>query len=268
MIISIFSSCDGDKTPLYDESALSYIIFSPDTSRDLKIDYDPASYSSLHWFYKAEKADGYGTAGETDAWTPILTTLTDGLNPVTGIEGYIGPFSQGEWNFYLKAYKTASERGASSDLSYTYSYTTNTVTETKTFYFTTPIYESSAVSETLVDELKTVAVAVDTVEGVGKLTLSGLYFTSSNTFSSASMTLTRQDTEAESSSTYDLTISSEEGKYSIAFKDTTSLDITSGTYKCVISASGDDSSSFKSTFYFSIYTGTTTTLSGELIGDK
>ncbi len=270
MVISAFSSCSADKTPDYDGNALAYIIFSADSSRDLTINYNPKSYSSLYWFYKAEKVDEYGTVGESKEWTPIITSLTDG-NPTTGLGvDYIGPFSQGKWSFSLIAYRETSEATTEGAVSYTYSYTTtnsdgNNEPTKKTFYFATPIYESEAISETLEKEKETVAATVDSVNGDGTLTLSSLSFTATSGLTSASMALTRQDT-AENLSSKQLTISEEEGKYSVT--DITYSNIPNGTYECKVQATGEGDESFTSTFYFSIYTGTTTTLSGELAEDK
>lgn len=271
IVISTFSSCNADKTPDYAKNALTYINFSADTSRTLTIGYNPASYSSLYWFYKAEKEDGYGAVGETEEWTPILTTVTSEEKPNAGLSSdYIGPFSQGEWNFFLIAYKEASETETTDAVSYTYSYkgTSDNGTweeTTKTFYFTTPIYESGTISETLENEKETIAATVDTVEGVGTLALSSLGFESADNLTTASMTLTRQDKTTENPLSKTLTISENEGRYSIT--SVTYSDIPSGTYECKIQATREKSASFTSTFYFSIYTGTTTTLSRELVED-
>ncbi len=250
LAISLFISCDGQAVQSQENAPLAYITFTEDTSKAISITYSPASYSTLYWFYTAKKTDNtdntntgnYGTTGQTEGEAPVNPTSTTDKTPQPGLgSNTLGPFSQGKWKFTLTAYKEADKQ--------------------------TKIYSSDDITETLYGgETKTITVSVKAeTSGEGTLALKDLYFTSTETISSATMTLTAtESTDSAETKTYTLSASKkdETNDYSLAFASDAVTSLSSGTYKCVITAGN-----FTSTFNLLICTGGTTTLSGQLVQD-
>ncbi|MDY5931067.1 MAG: hypothetical protein SPJ34_03450, partial [Candidatus Ornithospirochaeta sp.] len=102
-------SCTPEPSGKPDSGSMGYASFSKQ-SRDLSTSYETALYSGLYWFYDSEKADPYGKTGEAEnAKVPgRLDVNPSDPNYAKGLNGLVGPFSMGSWNFTLKAYSSAS----------------------------------------------------------------------------------------------------------------------------------------------------------------
>ena len=103
--ICLLVSCAVQNNVPSDGDGIAYIRFGRD-DRAFKADYDIQDYDNLYWFYTAEKTDSYGKVGVTAEETPV-TAEKDESGTITvnkGLSGTIGPFSQGGWEFTLKAY--------------------------------------------------------------------------------------------------------------------------------------------------------------------
>ncbi len=112
-----FVSCSAENSRSADTDAVAYVRFGSNT-RSFEADYSIPEYSDLYWFYTAAKLDGYGTCGAVAAETPVNADRgTDGTITAAkkGLDGTIGPFSQGKWQFTLKAYSAISGTSPSSD---------------------------------------------------------------------------------------------------------------------------------------------------------
>ncbi len=105
--LSLFISCSAAPEAVEPETdGLAYVRFGEETNtRSFTATYDIQDYDNLYWFYTATKDDDYGKTGVTVSETAVKTTA-DGEStvPTKGLDGTIGPFSQGDWNFTLKAY--------------------------------------------------------------------------------------------------------------------------------------------------------------------
>lgn len=98
LLTSLFISCSAEMQEPGDEDA--YVTFdSGSTAKDLSQTIVTADADDLYWYYTAVKKDNYGQTGETTDETKV------GATGVPGLEGTIGPFSQGKWEFTLTAYK-------------------------------------------------------------------------------------------------------------------------------------------------------------------
>lgn len=104
LITALFVSCTAEVIDPYD--GLAYVTFGGPASKDLSASYEVQSYEDLYWFYTARKDDGFGKTGETEVETPLAV---ENNVHVKGLGGKIGPFSQGTWNFVLKAYNATDE---------------------------------------------------------------------------------------------------------------------------------------------------------------
>ena len=104
-IASLFISCSNAGQTAEDAiNAVGYVRFGNQKTRDLNPSYEIQGYENLYWFYDAKKNDEYGKTGEgTDFKIPGNSETGKGL------DGQVGPFSQGSWIFTLKAYTPATE---------------------------------------------------------------------------------------------------------------------------------------------------------------
>ena len=114
-IACLFTSCSASVEPPKEEEGLAYVTFGNGGSRSLSTEYGIKSYGELFWFYTAVKQDGFGLTGQSPKDTngnfipqPVKPDknsagqLTD-INP--GLDGTVGPLSQGAWVFTLYAYE-------------------------------------------------------------------------------------------------------------------------------------------------------------------
>ena len=114
MLLCLFVACSPDMALPEDKDGVAYVRFGGYTARSFTADYNIQQYENLYWFYTAEKTDGYGTYGATTALAPVNATRVDGTvtEVKKGLNGTIGPFSQGDWKFTLKAYSSLSSTDA------------------------------------------------------------------------------------------------------------------------------------------------------------
>lgn len=290
LALSLLFSCDDGKSM----DGCSYIVFSGETNLRAKISYDLEDYDDLYWFYKAEKADGYGVTGTAEEWTPINVKDDNTLDKALG-SAVIGPFSQGKWKFSLKAYKTQVNEKPTSGSDYaSYSYEATTMVNgeetktTNTLYYTDAVYETKTeVETTLIDTLETVSISVEPSGDDGVLVLDDLSFTSTSTteIKTVLLTLTRNDSEASytptntsggsialtssgesGSKTYTLNFNSTAGVTLSGYETTYGLKMEKGIYSSVVKGySGEDTTGnpvFTSkTFYIAIYGSAVTVVS-------
>lgn len=104
--ICLLVSCAVQNDVPGEGDGIAYIRFGRD-DRAFKADYDIQEYDNLYWFYTAQKDDSYGKTGETTAEVPVTADKNESgeITKVNkGLSGTIGPFSQGDWKFTLKAY--------------------------------------------------------------------------------------------------------------------------------------------------------------------
>lgn len=101
LITAMFVSCTAEVIDPYD--GLAYVTFGGPASKDLSASYEVQSYENLYWFYTAKKADKFGMTGATSEETALAIKNNA---PAKGLEGTIGPFSQGDWEFELYAYSS------------------------------------------------------------------------------------------------------------------------------------------------------------------
>lgn len=108
VLMALLVSCSMDTED--PSSRMSYVTFGQSQSvgsRSLDTSYDVVGYDELYWFYDAVKKDTYGTTGAgTGQKIP-------GDASGKGTAGTVGPFSQGEWEFKLYAYSSASDETGS-----------------------------------------------------------------------------------------------------------------------------------------------------------
>lgn len=108
--ICLLVSCAVQNNVPGEGDGIAYIRFGRD-DRAFNADYDIQEYDNLYWFYTAQKADSYGKTGETTDEVPVTADKNESGAITTvnkGLSGTIGPFSQGDWKFTLKAYAALS----------------------------------------------------------------------------------------------------------------------------------------------------------------
>lgn len=157
--VTLAVSCSSNiETPVTNTEELAYVTFGNGHSRELGTSYETLPYDDLYWFYIADKDDNYGTTGETLAEKPVSATYGNQgeiTNISSGLGGKVGPFSQGKWNFTLKAYSALSDENTGNNL----------------------VYESGAVNVTLKGgDVKNVPVSVSLKGESGKVRISNVKF--------------------------------------------------------------------------------------------
>lgn len=160
--VTLAVSCSGSiDAPAQDAEELAYVTFGNGHSRGLSTSYETEPYNLLYWFYTARKTDSYGTTGETADLEPVSTDSN--RNPVQGLSGQVGPFSQGAWKFKLYAYGY-TKTGEDTDAIYA-------IDRNKL------VYESDEVSVTLKgNEVKNVPVSVSTQGSNGYVKFNNAFF--------------------------------------------------------------------------------------------
>ncbi len=245
LITALFVSCTAEVIDPYD--GLAYVTFGGPASKDLSASYEVQSYEDLFWFYTATKTDAYGKTGETKVETPLAVENND---HVEGLGGKIGPFSQGTWNFVLKAYNTKEENR-------------------------TLVYEGSANGIKLTkSEVKSVPVSVTPQGETGTIEFRNAYFRW-NEDNGGSDKPTIKIT-AVGPRTYTLLsgIGDVDERENVPLKwkgDTLSIDqsydgVAAGHYKCTVVAWVVDESSpiFEQSFGIRVYGSATTVISGDI----
>ena len=253
VVISLLVSCSVEQSVPVEEQ-YAYVEFDESIARDFSAAYTPYSYSDLYWYYTAKKTDGLGTYGATNGETAIKSGK--------GLEGTIGPFSQGEWEFELSAY-TLTKDISGAELVYK---TREAIKVTLTGNTTTKIKAS-----------------VEPQQKTGSIEFKDAYFEyAAGGTSAPGLELTATRTDVVNGSSYTFSTKKAEAKetnnftLTLAVPNNTTCSITSskiegitaGIYKCVARAyfeSGTSSIELgTSTFYFAVYGGATTTISGSL----
>lgn len=160
----LFVSCNSDVTSSTavgkPDEELVYASFT-DNSKALSIGYDVPAYETLYWRYSAKKTDSYGTygqtwEGETENFVPVKPAVDNVAQP--GLDGKIGPFSQGQWTFGLEAYKTCTVSGT-------------------TYNYTDLVFKGSATGVILnKNQTNYIAVTVTPAGEYGKIKISDAYY--------------------------------------------------------------------------------------------
>lgn len=246
LITAMFVSCTAEVIDPYD--GLAYVTFGGPASKDLSASYEVQSYEDLFWFYTATKIDAYGKTGETKVETPLAVENND---HVKGLGGKIGPFSQGTWNFVLKAYN-------------------NTKEENRTL-----VYEGSANDIMLTkSEVKSVPVSVTPQGETGTIEFRNAYFRWNEDNGGKDKPTIK--ITAVGPQTYTLLSglenADESGNIPLKWKgDTLSIDqsydgVAAGHYKCTVVAWVVDESSpiFEQSFGIRVYGSATTVISGDI----
>lgn len=104
-IVGIILSCSNNPTLENKLEETGYVSFGNANSRSLSVMYEMEDFDDLYWFYTATKADRYGQTGQTNGEAPVPAKANG-----KGIgDGTVGPFSMGDWDFNLYAYKDAGK---------------------------------------------------------------------------------------------------------------------------------------------------------------
>ncbi len=302
--LGFFVSCNAETAVPSEDYA--YIRFGEVSQRgsSFSASYETEKYADLYWFYTATKSTSDGTTGSTgDDIAAVRTTSGNSVAPGKGIvfaDGEcLGPFSQGEWTFTLKAYKdykAAAEEGyTSTKVLY------NNGEKEMTIYLKSDdlVYRTESnnpiKASLLPGQTKTINALTTSVESVGEkgtVTFDNTTFVYKTSGTTAPIvTLTATNT-TDNNEKYIFTNSSEEitdgikvaltltasdsKTWSVKCAEDTKLDV--GTYRCVVEAKSSDGKNSISlydakdsatqinslTFYFAVYGNTTTGIRGVL----
>lgn len=308
LAVCIFASCNASQAVFDDLDKCAYIDFELAETRDVTVEYTPADYSKLYWFYTAVKKDNYGKTGETgeNILAPVvpLTETDDYETLVAGLatnKESVGPFSLGEWSLKLVAYRDCTTSENSGD-GYTYrlpypvgsekiddkgAYIKKEAESGKSYYLSNEnmVYESEGISVNLVgSKLTTVSASVEPKGTKGTVTFENVEFESTEIFSSfvISRTETLKTTESveitlagtnstKKASGGGITVSwnnSNDGKTKYEVSGSTELE--TGMYSCELLYSEGDPATKKVgfTFPFAIYPNATTNITYESINSN
>ena len=147
-VVGIILSCSNNPALENKLEETGYVSFGNANSRSLGVMYEMEDFDELYWTYTATKADGYGQTGQTSGEQPVPTKANG-----KGIgDGTVGPFSMGDWDFNLYAYKDAGK--------------------------TIKLYESKTPSRVKINagETKNISVAVSPYGTTGTLKIDNAYF--------------------------------------------------------------------------------------------
>ncbi len=115
LVAGLFVSCDSN---VETREEFAYVDFSAEQGKEVvnEISENPElgveyPVDGVYWFYTATKTEGRGTVGQTT--TEFL------INENRGLEGKIGPFSTGTWEFKLYGYAALTDAKKGEDLVYT-----------------------------------------------------------------------------------------------------------------------------------------------------
>ncbi len=271
--ICLLVSCAVQNDVPGEGDGIAYIRFGED-DRAFKADYDIQKYDNLYWFYTAEKVDSYGKTGETTEEAPVTAVKGEDGSITTvnkGLSGTIGPFSQGDWKFTLKAYAEIT--------------TDNKPDTTKL------VYENiDDIKATLRGgETKSIPAEVKPAGDTGSLKFDGAYFKWQDGGSAAPLFkieaygidkkvtyILTNDTSITGTNVFKIALGTfEEGKgYPLKYvlsngTYTDTFSVTVDYYTCKITAyiNGDAAKpvAYDGSFGFRIYGGATTVVSGDLV---
>lgn len=239
-IVGLILSCSNNPTLENKLEETGYVSFGNAGSRSLSVMYEMEDFDDLYWTYTAKKADGYGQTGQTTSEQPV-PPKTDGK----GIgDGTVGPFSMGDWDFNLFAYKDAEK--------------------------TIKVYEGKTPSRVniIAGDTKNVSVAVSPFGTTGVLNIENAYFhwdsTSGGALPVINLTMDMDKSDETVDKSFDITpVVNENGDITFALNQT----IPVGFYYCELKATIDTASTpiyETEEFTLRIYGATTTTIYGDI----
>lgn len=256
VLLALLCSCSLDSSD--GASRYAFVTFSgvDPSSRAINVDYELVPYENLYWFYVADKTDDYGTSGDTNE---AKASIPGNAETGKGIEGVVGPFSQGAWSFTIYAYssKTPDDNNL--------------------------VYASKAIAVSLIGgETKNIAVTVTPQKETGHISFgssdgsSFAFFewtyeeTPEVTFlltgSSGSFSAPLSPTHDADSDQYIL-----QGLVEMTIDGQQTADIPADFYECTLSArrSGDDGNPvFSQSFKLRVFGGQTTVIAGDIASSQ
>ena len=206
LFLTLFISCSDSIDANEDVDAVARVSFSQNSiqTRSLEHTIDAYDFSSLYWFYTAEKTDSYGSCGETLDEIPVKTD-SDG-NPSQGLDGNeVGGFSLGTWTFTLSAYREADK--------------------------TDILYKGKKTDVVLCSGHNTVGITVNPQIATGRVILNDLVYTPYGSTPSNIKIGISLENEIES---YKATLSSQNGNFTDCFISTVenTVEFLAGVYAC------------------------------------
>ncbi len=305
LAVCIFASCKADQAVFDALDRYAYIDFELAETRDVTVEYTPADYSKLYWFYTAVKKDDYGKTGETgeNILAPVVP-LTNTNNYETLVVGLttnkkgVGPFSLGEWSLKLVAYRDCTTSENSGD-GYTYrlpypvdsekidekgAYIKKEAESGKSCYLSDEnmVYESKEIKVDLIgSKLTTVSASVEPKGTEGTVTFENVEFESTVSFSSfkisrtdsgkatqnVQMTLAENNNTKEASNNGITVTWSDSDNSNTTYTVSGSSELEQGMYICELLYSEGNPATEKVgfSFPFAVYPNTNTKVTNEAI---
>lgn len=261
MILLTLSACNQN---VLNETDEVYAQFGSG-DKSLSYSYEIPEYEDLYWRYSAYKTDSYGTKGAT--WDGVsnevfMTVPTGSTVATKGLDGVVGPFSQGKWVFKLEAYSSCESVSGN-------------------LVFSGLVYEGSTETTLYKNHSNYIAITVSPSENSGKIRFDNAYFcfdeNGSGTTETVDMKITvsgaaevvyTETLHRDSSGKYYIQGNSEHlFEYSNGSETTTA--VPAGTYLITVdildSATSESLYTFaEQTLAIKIYGGITTIISGDL----
>lgn len=239
-IVGIILSCSNNPTLENKLEETGYVSFGNANSRSLSVMYEMEDFDDLYWFYTATKADRYGQTGQTNGEEPVPAKANG-----KGIgDGTVGPFSMGDWDFNLYAYKDEGK--------------------------TIKVYEGKTPSRVniVAGDTKNISVAVSPYGTTGTLKIDKAYFnwdsTSGGDLPVIHLTMDKNKSDETTDQSFDIVpVANENGDITFALNKT----IPVGFYYCRLWATIDTASTpiyETEEFTLRIYGATTTTIYGDI----
>ena len=257
VLLALLCSCSLDS--FGGASRYAFVTFSgvDPSSRAINVDYEVVPYEDLYWFYVADKTDDYGTSGDTNE---AKASIPGNAETGKGIEGAVGPFSQGSWSFTIYAY--SSESPDENNL----------------------VYASEAIAVSLSGgETKNIAVSVTPQEESGHISFgssdgSSFAFFEWTDEETPEATFLLNDSSGESfSASLSPTLDAESGQYrfqglvNISIDGQQTDDIPADFYECTLSVhrSGNEGNPvFSQSFTLRVFGGQTTVIAGDIASSQ
>lgn len=257
VLLALLCSCSLDSSG--GASRYAFVTFSgvDSSSRAIDVDYEVVPYEDLYWFYVAAKTDDYGTSGDTNE---SKARIPGNAETGKGIEGVVGPFSQGAWSFTIYAYssKTPDDNNL--------------------------VYASKAIAVSLIGgETKNIAVSVTPRKATGHISFessdgSSFAFFEWTDEKTPEVTFLLNDSSGGSfSASLVPTLGEKSGQYRLqglvkmTIDGQQTDDIPADFYECTLSArrSGDDGNPvFSQSFRLRVFGGQTTVIAGDIASSQ
>lgn len=257
VMLALLCSCSLDSSG--GASRYAFVTFSgvDPSSRAIDVDYEVVPYEDLYWFYVADKTDDYGTSGDTNG---SKARIPGNAETGKGIEGAVGPFSQGSWSFTIYAYSSESPDAESL------------------------VYASEAIAVSLSGgETKNIAVSVTPQEESGHISFgssdeSSFAFFEWTDKETPEVTFLLNDSRGESfSASLAPLLDAESGQYrfqglvNISIDGQQTDDIPADFYECTLSVhrSGNEGNPvFSQSFRLRVFGGQTTVIAGDIASSQ